>query len=69
MKRRLIYLSSLTLTVVVNLSLASAQGRGGRWRGEKGELRKDTERSVKREDGLNEGRPRWGERVSEISNL
>lgn len=30
MKRRLIYLSSLTLTVVINLTLASARGRGGR---------------------------------------
>lgn len=29
MKRRLIYLSSLTLTVVVNLTLASAHGKGG----------------------------------------
>lgn len=34
MKRRLIYLSSLTLTVVVNLTLASVHGEGG----EKGPL-------------------------------
>lgn len=47
MKRRLIYLSSLTLTVVVNLTLASAHGREGRGgRGEKGETSKDMERSV-----------------------
>lgn len=38
MKRRLIYLSSLTLTVVVNLTLASAHGREGRG-GEGGERR------------------------------
>lgn len=36
MKRRLIYLSSLTLTVVVNLTLASTR-RGGAegWKGER----------------------------------
>lgn len=56
MKRRLIYLSSLTLTVVVNLTLASTHGREGRGRGgEKGETSKDMERSVKREDCINEG--------------
>lgn len=57
MKRRLIYLSSLTLTVVVNLTLASAHGREGRGGegGEKGETSKDMERSVKREDSINEG--------------
>ena len=56
MKRRLIYLSSLTLTVVVNLTLASAHGREGRGGGgEKGEMGKDMERSVKREDSINEG--------------
>lgn len=44
MKRRLIYLSFLTLTVVVNLTLASAHGRGGRGGGgEKGETGKDME--------------------------
>lgn len=56
MKRRLIYLSSLTLTVVVNLTLASAHGREGRGAGwEKAETSEDMERSVKREDGFTKG--------------
>lgn len=49
MKRRLIYLSSLTLTVVVNLTLASAHGRereGGAEGGRKERRVKDIERGV-----------------------
>lgn len=68
MKRRLIYLSSLTLTVVVNLTLASAHGWGGRgWRrgtgGGKEETGEDMEGSVKSEDGCKCGR---GEIRSEL---
>lgn len=67
MKRRLIYLSSLTLTVVVNLTLASAHGRGGRGRkrgmGGKEETGEDMEGSVKSEDGCKCGR---GEVRSEL---
>lgn len=65
MKRRLISLSSLTLTVVVNLTLASAHGRGGRGAegAEAPETRADTG-NAKEEDGMNVdwGRPGVGAR-------
>lgn len=60
MKRRLIYLSSLTLTVVVNLTLASAHGKGGEGPGvgveERGDGSEIWEGSVKSEDGRRCGR-------------
>lgn len=61
MKRRLIYLSSLTLTVVINLTLASAHGRGGRGGGV-GETRDEWRCTVdvKEEHGINVGGGRRG---------
>lgn len=60
MKRRLIYLSSLTLTVVVNLTLVSAHGSEGRRWGGRNERRVKIWRGVWREHGINEGGVRQG---------
>lgn len=59
MRRRLIYLSSLTLTVVVNLTLASAH------RGEGGSVGGGEERHVKIwREKMGEGRGGGGQRES-----